>query len=231
MRRKLTEDEKEKHRQIQIGISGKTTYLYNIYKKEKLSFDGSKETCRYLSSLGIIDPSSEYSFSDDRVINGEFLVSYNNYKIDDLYDILRQKTNWDMKVLQMSMDFTTIIHEYDTGREAVRKNKCRNILSVLDKNKPIRKSSLGYRWVYKLDYIYKGIDYLKDLYQYNSGKYIMTQELIDDCLSGLPYKIIQSRHEGVSTGTISNIKKNPEFYIKQIGNMGFETKRKESLIK
>ncbi|MDA9016539.1 GIY-YIG nuclease family protein [bacterium] len=231
MRRKLTEEEKLKHSQIQIEISGKKTYLYDIYKKEKLTFGGSKEACRYLSSLGLINSNSEYSLSEDRVIGGEFLVSYNNYEIDDLYDILKEKTNWDMKVLQLSMDFSTIIHEYNTGREAVRKNKCRNILSVLDRAKTKRKSSMGYRWVYKLDYIYKGVDYLKETLNYKGGNYIISEELINDCLIGLPYSVIQSKHKGVSTGTIGNIKKNPMFYTKQIGTMGFETKRKESLVK
>ena len=214
-RRKRTEQEKEHNRKVQTHLLGVKSYLYDIYEKTYQVFDSNKSCSRYLNDIGVSGIIK--TLHSDTTIAGKYLFSYNQYTWEEIYDLLKNKTNWDRKVLQFDMDFENIIDEFESLRDAIRKKNCTNISACLDDNKTNRKSAGGYRWVYKLDYVYLGLDGLKKKFDYKTKSFVYTKELIDDCLS-MKYIDVKNKYKGiVSHGTIGNIRNNPEYFINKIG--------------
>lgn len=216
-RRKHTEEEILANRARQAEIFGVKTYIYDIYNKTHEVFDSISDGERYLVSKGVLESSSALRLNKTRVVNGEYAISDKFFTNDELYEELNSITCWDRRVLQMDMSYNNVISEYNTAREAKRVNKCTSILSVLDKNKN-HSSSIGFRWVYKLDYVYKGVDFVKSINKPKRKVFTYTNELIDDCISGLlTFNQIIEKHKNVSKGTIGNIKKNPKYYRDKVG--------------
>jgi hypothetical protein len=126
----------------------------------------------------------------------------------------------------MDINFERIIAEYPSLREAQRQTGVNNIAGCLNKKLSVRKSSAGFRWIYKLDYIYKGIDKIKKELSYTNKPFQYTNELIDNCLS-LSYIDAVTKYKGIiSYGTIGNIQKNPDFYRNRVGQYSTTTIRK-----
>jgi hypothetical protein len=223
-RRKLTQNERENHRQISADVQGRKCYLYDIYNKSYLIFDSNKGCCRYLFERGECEIIK--TIHSDSTICGKYFFSYNLYSWDKIYEILFEKTQWKQVVLQMDINFERIIAEYPSLREAQRQTGVNNIAGCLNKKLSVRKSSAGFRWIYKLDYIYKGIDKIKKELSYTNKPFQYTNELIDNCLS-LSYIDAVTKYKGIiSYGTIGNIQKNPDFYRNRVGQYSTTTIRK-----
>jgi hypothetical protein len=224
-RRKRTQDEVNEIRKIQADVLGIKCFLYDIYNKTYLTFDANKQCVRYLKENGFWDCDIK-TLKSDTTLKGKFLFSYTFYTWDEVYNLLLNKSNWEMSVLQFDINFNNIISEYPSLREAQRQTGVNNIAACLNKNKDNRKSAAGYRWVYKLDYIYLGIEKIKEMCGYKNKGFVYTQELINDCLS-LSYKEAVTKYKGiVSHGTIGNIRNNPNFYVNRIGQTSTTTIKK-----
>lgn len=224
-RRKLTQDERKKHRDIQAEVTGRKCYLYDIYNKSYLIFTTNKGCCRYLLENG--ECGIMKTLNSDTTISGKYFFSYNLYSWDKVYEILSEKTQWEQVVLQMDINFEKIIAEYPSLREAVRETGVTNVAACLNKKKLNRKSAAGYRWIYKIDYIYKGIDEIKKELSYTNKSFQYTNELIDDCLS-LTHKEAVIKYKGIiSHGTIGNIRNNPSFFRERVGQFSTTTIRKK----
>jgi len=216
MKRKATNDEKVNQRNIQASLTGKKCYLYDIYNKTYEVFGSKRDSARFLIEKGIINSKLPKTLQFNTTFNGEYFLSDTLLSNDELYDKLKELTNWDIKVVQMTMDFTNVIKEYRTGRQAMRENNCATILGVLNPKQSRRKSALGYRWVSKLDLVYKGVDYLRTINEYNFTQPQYTKELINDCVSDeYTYDELNKKY-GISKGTIGNIKKTPNKYYDMI---------------
>jgi hypothetical protein len=228
-RRKRTIEEKKQIRQIQSELSGRKTYVYEIYEKKKYEFPSNNEAMRFINE-NVKNSRVSYNGNNDTMIDGKYLFSYKNYTFEEIYQILKDRTNWDMKVLQMDFDFENILNEFNTAREAVRKTGIGNVMSCLDRNKKNRKSSGGYRWVYKLDYIYLGLETLKKNLNFKNKGFVYTSELVNDCVR-MNYNEAVEKYKGtLSHGTVTNIKKNPEKYLKRIGMMSTNQPKKSLVI-
>ena len=162
--RLCSEETKEKSRIIHTKLTGKKVYLYELYTDKVLEFDAKRDACRFLIDNGFA--TCRKKLYDGLVLAGEYLIKENIITQEEKVELVYNTPQIDLKVLKMSMDFTEVIEEYSSARDAARQNNCVNILAVLNKNIIKRKSSIGFRWVYKVDYIYKGLDYLKELYTY-----------------------------------------------------------------
>lgn len=224
-RRKYTQEEIEKNRKIQTELLGRKCYLYDIYNKSYLTFDANKECSRYLleeGEVGIIK-----TIHSDTTISGKYFFSYNLYSWDEIYEILSEKTQWEKVVLQMDINFESVIKEYPSLREAQRLTGVNNVGACLNKNLSIRKSAAGFRWIYKLDYVYKGIEQIKKDLSYKNKTFEYTNEFIDDCLT-LQWSDAIEKYKGVvSHGTIGNIRKNPEFFRNRVGQFSTTTIKKK----
>jgi hypothetical protein len=215
-RRKRTIEEKEQHRIIQQFVLGKKSYLYDIYNKQVKTFNGNKECCRFLKENGNWGCDIK-SISNDSIIDGKFLFSYSEYNWDEVYRIVSSNRNWGMKVLQFDISFKNIINEFNTAHDAVEKTGVNNIFACLNPNRGNRKSAAGYRWVYKIDYIYLGLDVIKEKLNYKNRSVVYTERMINDCIS-LSYSDAVEKYYGVlAHGTISNIRNNPKKYLNKIG--------------
>jgi hypothetical protein len=225
-RRKRTQEERENNRHIAADVQGRKCYLYDIYNKTYKTFNANKECCRYLQNIGFWDCDIK-TISSDTTISGTFFFSYKVYSWDEIYLHLYERTQWEKKVLQMDINFESIIKEYPSLREAQRQTGVNNVAACLNKTLSVRKSASGFRWIYKLDYIYKGIDKIKKELAYTNKTFQYTNELIDDCLS-LSNKEAITKYKGIiSHGTIGNIKNNPSFYRERIGQYSTTTVRKK----
>jgi hypothetical protein len=159
-----SEEQKELLIKVNGEKLGRKVYLYELYSDEVLTFNAKRDACRFLVNNNIIP--ERIALKDNSFIRGEYLVKENYITQEEKIELIYNTPQIDLKVLKVSMDFTEVIKEYSSARDAARENNCINILSVLDKNKKKHKSTIGFRWVYKVDYVYKGLDYLNEIYGY-----------------------------------------------------------------
>jgi hypothetical protein len=143
MKRKATEEEKIKQRNIHTKISGKKKYMYELYTDTVYEFDSVRGASRFLVSLGYRGGRS--TLKDGIFIGSDFLIKDQKITQEEKEFYLTQSQQVKKKVVQLSKSFE-LVNTFNSLRDAMRVFGP-TVANVVDKSK-VHNSAHGFYFIY-----------------------------------------------------------------------------------
>ena len=154
MKRKLTQEEKNKQVKLQSELSGKKVYVYELYRDKYYTFPSKRDCSRFFTDKNY--RSKRFKCEDMTFVGSDYLISHNELTLQEKVSIIKNSKQVKLKVVKLTLE-GEYLKTYDSVRDAIREYGV-VVASVLSLNRP-HKTGYGFKWVYLLDYLYCGEDY------------------------------------------------------------------------